>query len=276
VGYVAANQLSFVATLLVANQLTSGSIAAFDTAYLLFMVPHGLLAVSFMTAVTPELAREVLRGDRRGLRLEWTRGLRLIALVMLPASAGLFVLATPVVQVLVRRSQDVTLTAGVLRAFAVGLAGFSIYLFALRPFYAEGNLRVPFRLNLVQNAFQVVLTISLGLTLSTAPSLALAHSLAYLAAAVLAFSVSARHLGRVPVSSVKPLVTMVFAALAMGTIMAAVLRLIDVAGLDLPALFELLVGGIVGIPTYIAFVYAFGAGAELDGIVHRLRAVVRR
>ena len=77
VGYVAANQLSFVATLLVANQLSRGSIAAFDTAYLLFVVPHGLLAASFMTAVMPELARAVQRGDRRGLRREWAQGLRL-------------------------------------------------------------------------------------------------------------------------------------------------------------------------------------------------------
>ena len=53
-----------MATLLVANQLASGSIAAYDTAYLLFVVPHGLLAASFMTALMPELARSAQRGDR--------------------------------------------------------------------------------------------------------------------------------------------------------------------------------------------------------------------
>jgi putative peptidoglycan lipid II flippase len=229
-----------------------------------------------MTALMPELARSAQRGDRRGLRGEWTRGLRLIALVMLPASAGLFVLAEPTVSVLIRRSQDVALTAGVLRAFAVGLAGFSVYLYSLRPFYAEGNLRVPFRINLVENALQVVLTIVLGLTFSTAPALALAHSLAYLTAAVLAFSVSAHRLGRVPVSWVSPLVTMAFAALAMGVVMAAVLRLADVAGLDLPALVQLIVGAVVGVPTYVVYLLAFGAGADLGGVAGRLRAVGRR
>ena len=276
VGYVAANQLSFVATLLVANRLTRGSIAAFDTAYLLFVVPHGLLAASFMTAVMPELARAVQRGDRRGLRREWAQGLRLVALVMMPASAGLFVLATPVVQVLVRRAEDIELTAGVLRAFAVGLAGFSIYLYSLRPFYAEGDLRTPFRVNVAENALQVVLTIVIGLGLATAPGLALAHSIAYLVAAVGAFAVAARRLGRVPVSWVSPLVTMAFAALAMAVVVAAVLQLADLAGVTLPALAQLVVGVGVGVPTYAAYLYLFGGGAEVQVVTLRLRAALGR
>ena len=141
-------------------------------------------------------------------------------------------LATPIVQVLVRRTEDVELTAGVLRAFAVGLAGFSIYLYSLRPFYAEGDLRTPFRVNVAENALQVVLTIVIGLGLATAPGLALAHSIAYLVAAVGAFAVAARRLGRVPVSWVSPLVTMAFAALAMAVVVAAVLQLADLAGVD--------------------------------------------
>ena len=276
VGYVAANQVSFVATLLVANQLSRGSIAAFDTAYLLFIVPHGLLAASFMTAVMPELARAVQRGDRRGLRREWAQGLRLISLVMFPAAAGLFVLATPIVQVLVRRTEDVALTAGVLRAFAVGLAGFSVYLYSLRPFYAEGDLRTPFRVNVAQNVLQVALTVVIGLGLSTAPGLALAHSIAYLVAAVAAFAIAARRLGRVPVSWVSPLVTMAFAALAMAVVVAAVLQLADLAGVELPALVQLVVGAVVGVPTYAAYLYLFGGGAEVQAVTWRLRAALGR
>jgi putative peptidoglycan lipid II flippase len=279
VGYVAANQATSVVTILVANRAPKGAIAAYDYAYIFFIVPHGLLAVSFMTALTPELARYAQRRDLRGLRREWTNGLRLTGLLMLPAAVGLFVLAQPVVGLLFSGRQDVLLTAGTLRAFAVGLAGFSLYLFALRPFYAEGNLRVPFRLNVIENAVQIGLTVVLGLAAGAA-GLALAHSIAYLVAAVLAFAATARHLGRVPLSSVAPLRGMAIAALAMGVVTAASLTLVrwlaHGLGFGLPPLAEVVVGVAVGVPAYVAYLRGFGAAGDLEPILRRVRGLLRR
>jgi putative peptidoglycan lipid II flippase len=279
VGYVAANQATSVVTILAANRAPKGAIAAYDYAYIFFIVPHGLLAVSFMTALTPELARYALRRDLRGLRREWIDGLRLTALLMLPASVGLFVLAHPVVGLLFNRRQDVLLTAGTLRAFAVGLAGFSLYLFALRPFYAQGNLRVPFRLNLVENAIQIVLTVVLGIAFG-ATGLGLAHSIAYLLAAVLAFSATARSLGRVPVSSVRPVRGMAVSAVLMGLVVAAALSVVRWAanslGYGFAPLAEVLAGVAVGVPVYVAFLRAFGSAADLEPILRRARALLRR
>jgi putative peptidoglycan lipid II flippase len=277
VGYVAANQVTSVVTILAANRAPKGAIAAYDYAYIFFVVPHGLLAVSFMTALTPELARSVQRGDRRGLRREWTNGLRLTALLMLPASAGLFVLAQPFVALLFSGRQDVLLTTGVLRAFAVGLAGFSVYLYALRVFYAEGNIRMPFRLNLVENAVQIVFTVVLGLVMGAA-GLALAHSIAYLLAAVLAFAAAAHRLGRLPVSTLSTLPAMIFSTIAMGVVVAAGLTVlrwgVNAAGYGFPPLLEIAAGVAIGVPAYVLYLRGFGAGSELAPLVARLRRLL--
>ena len=44
-----------------------------------------------------------------------------------------------------------------LGGFALGLVGFSVYLFVLRGFYAHQDTRTPFLINLVQNGLNIVL-----------------------------------------------------------------------------------------------------------------------
>ena len=53
------------------------------------------------------------------------------------------------------------MTADLLRWLAVGLPGFSVYLFALRGFYALKDTRTPFLVNLVENGIQIVLSFAL-------------------------------------------------------------------------------------------------------------------
>jgi putative peptidoglycan lipid II flippase len=64
-----------------------------------------------------------------------------------PATFGLFVLATPIVQLLFERGHflpaDTAATASALRFYAVGLAGYSAARIASPTFYAIGESRVP-------------------------------------------------------------------------------------------------------------------------------------
>ena len=62
----------------------------------------------------------------------------------------------------------------------------------------------------------------------------------------------------------------------MAVVVAAVLQLADLAGLDLPALAQLVVGVAVGVPTYAAYLYLFGGGAEVQAVTWRLRAALGR
>ena len=56
VGYVVANQIALWVVLVLANGSAAGAFV-YLSAYTFFQLPHGLFAVSIMTAVAPELAR---------------------------------------------------------------------------------------------------------------------------------------------------------------------------------------------------------------------------
>jgi putative peptidoglycan lipid II flippase len=197
VGYVVANQVALWVVLVLANEKSGGAFV-YLSAYAFFQLPHGLFAVSIMTAVAPELAQAGGRGDAPALRHRFARALRLTLTVLLPAAAVEVALARPIVVALLQRgaftARDATVVAHTLVGFAVGLPFFSAYLFALRAFYSLEDTRTPFYLNLLENAVNIVLALALFDSLGV-PGLAYAFSGAYAVAAVVTLAVLGRRIG---------------------------------------------------------------------------------
>ncbi|HEV7526082.1 MAG TPA: murein biosynthesis integral membrane protein MurJ [Acidimicrobiia bacterium] len=198
-GYVVTNQLAQLFVLVLANN-SSGNVSAYVYAFTFYVVPHGLLAVSIMTTMTPNLARRVRAGDPEGLRREFGLGLRYIVVLVLPASVLFAVLAQPMLAVIVRHqfsAHDAVVTADTLQAFALSLVPFSVYLYVMRAFYAMQDTRTPFVLNAFENGLNVVLALVLFPRFGV-QGLALAWSGAYTLAAVGALVVLRRRIGGVP------------------------------------------------------------------------------
>ena len=88
-----------VAIIVIRNLLRggSGNEDAYTKAFTWFVLPHGLLAVSIATTFLPELSSAIKRGDRQKVLDRSSQGIRLIALVTLPAGFGLFVLRRAIV-----------------------------------------------------------------------------------------------------------------------------------------------------------------------------------
>ena len=126
--------------------------------------PHGLLAVSIATTFVPEMARSVARRDRPAFCDQSSLGVRLIALLTVPAGVLLFVLRRAIVGALLQHGEYTAANADnaarALGGFALGLVGFSLYLFVLRGFYAHQDTRTPFVINVVQNVLNIVLAIA--------------------------------------------------------------------------------------------------------------------
>ena len=158
VGYVAANQVAFFVVLVLAYRRGAGP-SVYLAAFTFFQLPHGLLAVSVMTALGPELASRHQADDRNGLRAHFSRGLDLLLIVMIPAAVGLIILARPLISVVLDHGDftavSVARTATTLRAFAVGLVAFSVYLYVVRTFSSMQNTRAAFLINLVENAVNI-------------------------------------------------------------------------------------------------------------------------
>jgi len=271
-GYVATNQIALWIILVLANG-TKGGISVYQGAYIFFQLPHGLVAVSLMTTLTPELAETAARADFTAFRRNFSFGLRLMTLVILPASAGLAVLAEPVVSVLLRRGAftggQAAVTADCVALFAVGLLPFSLYLYALRGFYALHDTRTPFILNCWENLINVGVAVALYPVLGVR-GLALSFSIAYGVAALITLqSLSGRTEGLgLDLRSRQVLARMTVAAAVMTG--AVILTLMALPGRRPPALIELAAGVVVGVAVYAAALSVMRVG-EMAEIVRRLR-----
>ncbi len=198
IGYVIANQVAFLVALFLSYG-HSGDTSVYLAAFAFFQLPHGLFAVSIMTALAPELASRSSRGDVDGLRSQFALGFRLMGLVVIPAAVVLAVLARPIVNALLDRGafteHSAVVTAETLAAFAVGLFFFSAYLFVLRGFYAMQDTRTPFLLNCLENGINIVLAFALYPVLGV-QGLALSWSIAYGVSALVAVAAMRHRLHR--------------------------------------------------------------------------------
>ncbi|MEA3019000.1 MAG: putative peptidoglycan lipid flippase [Actinomycetota bacterium] len=194
-GYVVSNQIALLVVLVLANR-TSGGVSSYMSALVFFQLPHALIAVSLMSALAPEMSSADRHRDVAAYKRHFSTGIRLIALVVMPAAVGYVVLARPIVIALVQRgaATNVTLVADCLAMFSLGLVGFSLYLFILRAFYSLRDTRVPFYLNVVENALNIALAFALEPWLGV-KGLALAFGLAYTITALIAFVTLRRRVG---------------------------------------------------------------------------------
>ncbi len=273
IGYAVANQIALFVVLALANGEGAGAVSAYTYAFIFFQLPHGLFAVSIMTTFMPDLAGFATQGDLPGFRDRFGLGLRLLTLVVLPAAVGYILLARPLVAMLLERGAfgggSSELTAEVLVAFSVGLLGFSVYLLALRGFYAFKDTRTPFFVNLAENGVNIVAAVALVGVLGV-QGLALAYALAYSVGAVLALAALRRRVqglgGRRTVDGIGRMVV------AAGIMAVAVWSVTQVVGSDdgMGAVVRTLTGVLVGMAVYVVALVALRVPDAVD-LLHRLR-----
>ena len=162
---LAATQINvFVNTVLATGEGT-GAVSWLNYAFRIMYLPLGIIGVSIATAAVPSIARHAERDDRGGMRHDVANGLSMMLMLNLPATAGLIVLAHPIVSLLFERGaftpQDTVATAGALVPYAVGLAGYSAVRIATPAFYAMDESRTP----VVVTAGSVLVNVALNLLL---------------------------------------------------------------------------------------------------------------
>jgi len=272
-GYVAANQIAALVVLFLSYG-RSGDASVYVAAFTFFQLPHGLFAVSLMTALVPELSRAASAGDLRAFRDQFSLGLRLMALVVLPAAVIMVVLARPIVNGLLLyghfSTQSAGRTASTLALFGVGVFSFSLYLFALRGFYSLQDTRTPFYLNCLENAINIVLAFALY-PLWHVAGLALSWSVAYVVASVAAMLALRRRLVRLEGrQTVRSLVRVSIASVALGVVAWLVATGVGYSSAR-RALAALAAAGVVGGLVYVGVLVVLRSDEIGD-----LRAALRR
>ena len=216
-GLVVANQIALVVVLALSERIGPGAVSAYTYAWTFFQLPYGVVAVSIMSATAPELTARWATGDLEAFRRRMGTGLRTMLAIIIPAAAGLVVLARPAVALVggygaAGGAGDTQSTAVALAMLALGLPGFCVFLYAVRVLQAVQDLRSAFWLYGLENGVNIVLAVVLAgpfgvrgiaLSISAAYTVAALVALGYVRARVqgLGGDVVGRPLGHVVLST---------------------------------------------------------------------------
>lgn len=200
-----------LATSATAQTETPGAgITTYNTAYLVWLLPHSLLTVSLATAMLPSASRLAAAHDLPGVAAETVRTMRLALTFLVPSAVAFLVLGLPFARLAFGHGANAEtwpLIGWTLMAFAVGLVPFTIQYVYLRGFYALEDTRTPFLLQLAIAAVNVALALVLYAVsadpTTVAPRLAAAYTASYLFGAWLTHRAMVR---RLPALSGGPLV----------------------------------------------------------------------
>lgn len=137
---LAASRINGIVNQRFASDIAEGSITALRLAYRLMWLPLGVFAGSIAVAVFPTMTDQAARKEMTDFKQTMSKGVRAIFLIIIPASVGLAVLATPIVRLLFQggafTAKSTEITALALVFYCVGLFAHSAVWVVTRAFYA--------------------------------------------------------------------------------------------------------------------------------------------
>lgn len=257
IGYVIANQIGYLIVQVLAND-QRGGYSAYVAAFTFFMLPHGLFAVSVLTALLPSMSEHAVHARWDDFRERLSTGIRATVLLVLPAAIGYFVLSHQVIRLLLERGifseASTELVAAVLRYFVVGLVPFSLFQLCLRAFYAMQDTKTPFLINCATIALNIAVNILLFPILGVR-GLAAGHAFSYVFGLALQLRALRRRVGNLDGARIgRSIARITAAAVGMGLAVAAVVWVAERSVDELTGtalLVAVAIAVLVGIGTYL-------------------------
>jgi putative peptidoglycan lipid II flippase len=261
-GYVITTQVAFFTTVRVANDASvhapTAGFAAYTYAYQLFQMPYAIVGISVITALLPRMAAHASARRYSRVRADFSTGIRLSSVVVVPAALLLAVLGGPLAEMLFGHGNESLASARyigeVFAVFSLGLVPYMTFQLLLRVFYSLHDSRTPFFIGLVTMTSNITLNV---IALNALPAgrvvegLAASFGLSNLVGAILAWRLLLRRVGSLDGRAItRSLVKMHVAAIP-------------------AALFALEAGFAVGVVIHPGFVYGLvtvlfgGCGALL-------------
>jgi putative peptidoglycan lipid II flippase len=158
---LAAGQLNFIVSTVLASNLGVGSVTAYNYAFQLSQIPVGVLGVSVAVALFPTFSRDAALGRIGEIRRQLSTSLRILIFLAAPLTAVMIVLARPISAVFFQyglfSTEAADRTADALVFFSLGLTGHIVVHVLTRAFYAMQDTRVPVLWAIVAVAINVPL-----------------------------------------------------------------------------------------------------------------------
>ena len=158
---LAAGQLNFLVSTVLASGLPEGSLTAYNYAFQLSQIPVGVVGVSIAVALFPTLSQDAALGRVSEIRRQVAGAIRMLLFVAAPLMAIMIVLREPLTDVFYQygafTESASRRTASALLFFAVGLGGHIVVHVLTRTFYAMQDTRTPVTWAVVAVAINVPL-----------------------------------------------------------------------------------------------------------------------
>lgn len=306
VGLVLVNQITYIVITRLAAQAnvdaaasgaTAAGITTYQKAHLVFMLPHSVITISIVTALLPALSRLAHEGKLKEVGEDVAGAMRLVAALVVPIAAMLFVLGSDVSVLLFGYGAATTNQAAVMgdvvSIFMIGLLPFTLFYVLLRGFYAMEDTRTPFVVTVIFSVIMLALVLwlftfltDLGVTSAGGPQIAgiaLGYALAYWCGFVVLWWWLARRLGSLQSGAtawvlLRLLIAGGIAVFMAGLTRTATLDLLISDGLNtqLTSLMLIMAAVIVGVPAFFLVAWLLRV-REVSAAVAMVKSrVVRR
>jgi putative peptidoglycan lipid II flippase len=174
-------QLNLMVDTIIASFLVTGSVSWLYYADRLVEFPLGVFGIALSTAILPVMSERFVlgSGEEFSKTLDWA--LRWVFVIGIPSSAGLAVLAEPMLCTLFQYGRlgayDVEMSGRALVAYGLGLLGFTLVKVLAPAFFARQDTRTPVRIAVIAMLSNMTLSLLLVAPLAHA-GLALATTIA--------------------------------------------------------------------------------------------------
>ncbi|HRW35982.1 MAG TPA: murein biosynthesis integral membrane protein MurJ, partial [Thermotogota bacterium] len=158
-------QINSIVDTNVVSGLGTGSVSLLQYANRLFQLPLGVFAISVSTVALAQLSKNSPEEFKKNL----AEGIERMALFVLPASIGLFLLRQDIITLLFQRGQfslyDSIMTSDILMGYLIGLPFYSLYSLLSRAEYAIKKPRIVFLASTLSVGVNIFLDITLSKTM---------------------------------------------------------------------------------------------------------------
>ncbi len=158
-------QVNVVVSRVLAFTLDESAVAILYLANRLMELPLGIFTIAVTTVVFPLMSRYAVRGDYENLAAAYRKGVGLILVITIPASAGIILMREPILVCLFQwgafGAKDTAETLPVLTVFALSLPFYSLAAHLTRGFYSLKDIRTPVKIAGIGFLVNLILSLTL-------------------------------------------------------------------------------------------------------------------
>lgn len=224
------NTLAVFLSYNLASRTGEGSISWMEYAATIIQFPLGLIVATISIAILPTLSQQASAGAIGPFRATLAQGLRLVLVLIIPATVGLYMLANPIVALIFEHGDftpaDTVATADALRCALLGLLFAAVDQPLIFAFYARKDTLTPALVGVGTTFLYVLMALTpWWLGVLTLPLLVLVNSLKLTAHALAMLVLTRRRLGGLGGHGLHSLtLKAIIASLVMAAVMWGVMR----------------------------------------------------